>query len=389
MGSMTTSQRLQAIAGELAGEFVERADVVETLLTAMVAGQHSLMLGPPGTAKSALARAVTARVADARYWEVLLTKFTAPAKLFGPIDVGALAKGQYRQVFDGRATQCEIAFIDEVFKCSTAALNELLAFLNERVYHPEAGGAPIPCPLIGAICASNELPESDELAAIYDRLLVRVEVGYITDPAHFADLLRTAAAPPAPAATRTTVDLADLQHAVEVEVPAVTIPDGLLDLVCQLRAALRRKELVASDRRWRQAMRLVQAAAWFRGATQATDVDLRILTTVLWDSPTQRSTVEREVLDLVEPTAREVMDIEDGLTELEAELDAKDGQARDDVGTWALKEVMPKLKKAGARLAELHKEAGNAGRSTATLDRALARRQALHNRVLVETLGIE
>lgn len=174
-----TALRLRAVCEELSERFFERDDVVRTLVVTLLAGQHSLVLGPPGTAKSELARELTGRIDGAAYWEILLSKFTAPTRMFGPIDVAALARGEYRQVYDGRATTAHVAFIDEIFKCSTAALNETLGYLNERIYHPENGGAPIRCPLIGAITASNELPDGEDSAAIYDRLLVRIEVGYL------------------------------------------------------------------------------------------------------------------------------------------------------------------------------------------------------------------
>ncbi|MYS51824.1 AAA domain-containing protein, partial [Streptomyces sp. SID6013] len=183
-----TAVRLRSIGHELSDRFLERADVVRTLLVTLLAGQHSLLLGPPGTAKSELARELTGRIVGASYWEILLSKFTAPTRMFGPVDVAALARGEYRQVYEGRATTAHVAFIDEIFKCSTAALNETLGFLNERIYHPESGGEPVRCPLIGAITASNELPDGEDSAAIYDRLLVRIEVKYLEDPSNFAAL---------------------------------------------------------------------------------------------------------------------------------------------------------------------------------------------------------
>jgi MoxR-like ATPase len=236
-----TSVRLRAITQELSDRFFERESVVRALVAAMLAGQHSLLLGPPGTAKSELARELTGRITDARLWEILLSKFTDPKRMFGPIDVAALSEGRYTQVFAGRATEAHIAFIDEIFKCSAGALNETLAFLNERLYHPENGGAPITCPLISAITASNELGEGEETAAIYDRLLVRLEVGYLADPSNFAGLLRSAVTAPAAAAPATTVELPALREAVQTGVPAVDVPEGMVDAICQLRAALRRQ----------------------------------------------------------------------------------------------------------------------------------------------------
>jgi MoxR-like ATPase len=380
--------RLRSIADELAETFYERDDVIRAVIVATLAGQHSLILGPPGTAKSQLARELCSRITDAQYWEILLSKFTAPTRMFGPIDVAALSRGEYRQVFEGRATTAHIAFVDEIFKCSTAALNETLAFLNERLYHPESGGEPIVCPLVSAITASNELPSGDDAAAIYDRLLMRLEVGYLADPSNFAALVRSAVAVPAPA-TRTTVDLAEVQHAVQLEVPAVAVGDAIVDAICTLRAALRRKELLSSDRRWRQAVRLLQASAWLDGRTEVGETDLAILTHVLWDSPAQRPTVEREVLTLVNPDAKEALDLADAIDELEAQLDAKAGQSRESLSEWAIKEANTKLGKAGKRLTKLRADATAAGRSTATLDRVITRQRAVHARVLTEALGVD
>ncbi|MCM3302423.1 AAA family ATPase [Streptomyces pseudogriseolus] len=384
-----TARRLRAICGELSTRFFERDDVVRTLVVTLLAGQHSLVLGPPGTAKSELARELTGRIDGAAYWEILLSKFTAPTRMFGPIDVAGLARGEYRQVYDGRATTAHVAFIDEIFKCSTAALNETLGYLNERIYHPENGGAPIRCPLIGAITASNELPDGEDSAAIYDRLLVRIEVGYLEDPSNFAALVRSAVGRPAEPAPRTTLELAALQRAVGEGVPAVDVPDAVVDAVVTLRAALRRKELVASDRRWRQAVALLQASAYLDGRTAVAETDLAVLTHVLWDSPAQRPVVEREVLNLVNPDAREALDLADVIEELEAQLDAMAGQSREALSEWVIKNAHHKLAMAGKRLERLREEAAGAGRSTATIDRVTGRQRAVRARVLTEALGVD
>ncbi|MFD8254052.1 AAA family ATPase [Streptomyces werraensis] len=384
-----TALRLRAVCEELSERFFERDDVVRTLVVTLLAGQHSLVLGPPGTAKSELARELTGRIDGAAYWEILLSKFTAPTRMFGPIDVAALARGEYRQVYDGRATTAHVAFIDEIFKCSTAALNETLGYLNERIYHPENGGAPIRCPLIGAITASNELPDGEDSAAIYDRLLVRIEVGYLEDPSNFAALVRSAVGRPAEPAPRTTLGLAALQRAVAEGVPAVDVPDAIVDAVVTLRAALRRKELVASDRRWRQAVGLLQASAYLDGRTEVAETDLSVLTHVLWDSPAQRPVVEREVLNLVNPDAREALDLADVIEELEAQLDAMAGQSREALSEWVIKNAHHKLATAGKRLERLREEAAGAGRSTATIDRVTGRQRAVRARVLTEALGVD
>ncbi|MGW0493668.1 AAA family ATPase [Streptomyces olivaceus] len=383
-----TAAGLRAIGDELSDRFYERADVVRTLLVTLLAGQHSLVLGPPGTAKSEMARELTGRIEGASYWEILLSKFTAPTRMFGPIDVAALARGEYRQVYDGRATTAHVAFIDEIFKCSTAALNETLGYLNERIYHPESGGEPVRCPLIGAITASNELPDGEDSAAIYDRLLVRIEVKYLEDPSNFAALVRSAVSRPA-APTRTTVELAALRRAVAEHVPAVDVPDLIVDAVCTLRAALRRRELLASDRRWRQAVGLLQASAYLDGHRSVTENDLSVLTHVLWNSPAERPAVEREVLHLVNPDAKEALDLADTIDELEAQLDAMAGQSREALSEWVITKAHHQLATAGRRLERLREEAVGAGRSTSAVDRVTGRQRAVRARVLTEALGVD
>ncbi|MFI6290069.1 AAA family ATPase [Nonomuraea sp. NPDC050790] len=384
-----TAARLRAITNELADRYLERTGVVKALISCMLAGQHSLLLGPPGTAKSELARDLTGRVHGAQLWEILLSKYTDPKRMFGPIDVSALMQGTYKQVWDGRATQADIAFIDEIFKCGPAALNEMLALLNERLYHPESGGAPIACPLLTAITASNELPTGEESAAIYDRLLVRIEVDYLADPSNFAALIRSASVPASPQATPTTLLLADLQTAVRVHVPRIIVPDPIIGALVSLRATLRHAGHIASDRRWKHSVRLLQGAAYLAGRDHVDPADLELLTHVLWDSPAERPAIEREVLHLINPDAREALDIQDGLDQLDAQLNSMKGESRQALAEWAIKEANNKLDRAGKKLKEMLQQSQTAGRSTATLDSVIERHRAVQARVMVEALGLD
>ncbi|MFF3441801.1 AAA family ATPase [Streptosporangium sp. NPDC002721] len=386
-GSVTAA-RLRAIVDELSDRYMERSAVVQPLVAAMLAGQHSLLLGPPGTAKSELARDLTSRITGAQLWEILLSKYSDPKKMFGPIDVAALMKGTYTQVWDGRATTAHIGFIDEIFKCGSGALNELLGLLNERLYHPENGGSPIVCPLISAITASNELPSGEESAAVYDRLLVRIQVDYLEDPSNFAKLVRSAFVP-ASAAAPTTVPLDDLQAAVQRHVPGIGVPDSVVDALCTLRASLRQAGIIVSDRRWRQSVRLLQACAFLAGRSAINVNDLQVLTHVLWSSPEELPTVKQEVLTMVNPDAREALKLLDGIVALEAELDALKGKSREALDEWAVKEATKKLPAAGRRLEEMIAESRAAGRSTTQIEEVNAKRRAVHGRVLVEVLGMD
>lgn len=383
----TTAEDLRAIVSETSALFSERESVIRSLLVTILAKQHSLLLGPPGAAKSALARELTARVDGANYWEILLSKFSTPPQIFGPVDVAALTKdGEYRQIFEGHATTAHIAFIDEVFKCGDAALNSMLSFLNERSYHPEAGGDPVRCSLIAAITASNELPQTDALEAMFDRLLVRIEVSYIKDPSNFASFLRSAV-DGRHTSHPTTITLSELREATEQDVPAVDVPDSVIEQICTLRAQLRRSEITVSDRRWGQAVRLLQASAYLDGRDEVTAEDLVILKDVLWEQISQRSNVEREVLTMVNPDAREALDFLDAINEAATELDAMSGQSAEKLSAWGFK-ANQDLKRAAGRLDDMKAEAQAAGRSATTLDTIIARCREVRARVAEEALGI-
>jgi MoxR-like ATPase len=136
-------------------------------------------------------------------------------------------------------------------------------------------------------------------------------------------------------------------------------------------------------------MRLLQASAFLGGRPEVAEDDLAVLTTVLWDSTTERPAVEREVLQLVNPDAREALDLQDAIDELEAQLDSKAGQSRESLSTWAIKEANGKLARAGKRLEEMRLQAQAAGRSAATIDQVSGRRRAVHARIMVEALGVD
>src|SRR4051794_32285466 len=158
---------------------VEREALVETILLAAVAGEHLLVIGPPGTAKSEAVRRV-ARATGGRYFEYLLGRFTEPSEIFGPVDLRRLKEGVVETETAGMLPEAEVAFLDEVFLGSTAILNTLLALLNERTFR--RGHTRISVPLRICVAASNVIPEDPSLAAFADRFLGRIFLESIPDP---------------------------------------------------------------------------------------------------------------------------------------------------------------------------------------------------------------
>jgi MoxR-like ATPase len=171
---------------DLISRFPERTNVIDGALAAVLAGEHVLLLGPPGTAKSALARAI-AQAFSGIYFERLLTRFSTPEELFGAISLKALEQDRFARVVTGKLPEADFAFVDEIFKANSAILNSLLAIINERVFHND--GQPLSCPLVTMFGASNELPESKDLEALFDRFLLRFDVGYLLRPANLRIVL--------------------------------------------------------------------------------------------------------------------------------------------------------------------------------------------------------
>src|ERR1044071_8485874 len=141
-------ERLRLLANSLERQSLGKDEIIRLLMIAVVAGEHCVLLGPPGTAKSALIRSL-AELMQARYFEYLLTRFTEPNEIFGPVDIAAFREGTYRRNTAGMLPEAEIVFLDEVFKSNSAILNALLTLLNERKY--TSGGQILRCPLISVL----------------------------------------------------------------------------------------------------------------------------------------------------------------------------------------------------------------------------------------------
>ncbi len=158
---------------ELEKPFVGRHEEALIITLALVSGEHAVLIGEPGTAKSAMVRRAS-ELLEARFFKYLLTKFTEPGELFGPLDIKGLREGLYKRVTVGKLPEADIAFLDEIFNANSAVLNSLLSIMQERILYD--GYTEIRVPLWSLIGASNRPPEEPELEALYDRFLFRQHV---------------------------------------------------------------------------------------------------------------------------------------------------------------------------------------------------------------------
>ncbi|NHZ89167.1 AAA domain-containing protein [Massilia sp. CCM 8733] len=276
---------------EAADGLINRDHLAELMILGAVAQEHLLVIGPPGTAKSAVVRRV-AQSLGGRYFEYLLGRFTEPSELFGAVNLGKLREGLVETDVGGMLPEADIAFLDEVFLGSTAILNTLLGILNERQFR--RGHTHIACPLRLCVAASNALPDDDSLAAFADRFLLHVFVEAVPD-ARLEDLLAGGWAVGQRAITP-RADMATLD-ALHRAVPLVDMQAVRADLAQAVRK-LRGAQIVLSDRRIVKAQQLIAAAAVLAGRTVATRADLWPLVYVVPSAAGQQSAREtlRELL---------------------------------------------------------------------------------------------
>lgn len=318
--------RLAQIAQTLESRFLGKDEVIRLLLIATIAGEHAVLIGPPGTAKSALIRTF-AKLLQARYFEYLLTRFTEPNEIFGPVDIAAFREGKYVRRIEGMLPEAEIVFLDEVFKSNSAILNALLTLLNERRY--TSGGAVLKCPILSCFGASNEVPTDETLTAIFDRFLLRIRSDNL-DAYHFQDLLQKGLinevmgltdAPVQPLASAR--EIAELHRAFAQRMRfSEEFFSAYKGLVFQIRA----EGISVSDRRVVKLLKLFAASAFLDGRAQPDASDFFVLKHI-WNNEDQSAILEAIVQPVLEahyrdhPQARRVGAAGIGIEALAAEID--------------------------------------------------------------------
>ncbi len=281
----TNFAKLEEIKNALCAKFFEREEEIEGILVALLSRQHMLMIGPAGTAKSALSVEIAKIVQGTNYFQWLLTRFSTPEEVFGPLSLKDLEQGVYKRNTATKMPEANLVFLDEIFKANSAILNSLLTLINERIFYNN--GAPIKVPLMSVIGASNEYPEEGEgLEALFDRFLLRFELDYIADETNFVSMMK-GASQTQDMPTMTMDELVQLQFFTDM----VAIPDDLYETLSKIRMALRDEGIRPSDRRFKQSLSVLQAKA-LNSQRQVVQVeDIVILENALWETPDQKDTV--------------------------------------------------------------------------------------------------
>lgn len=309
---MADFEKLLKVKEALNSKFFEREKEVEALLVALLAQQHMLLIGPAGTAKSALSVELAKIVEGTNYFQWLLTRFTTPEELFGPLSLKELEQGVYKRNTANKLPEAHLAFCDEIFKANSAILNSLLALINERIFYNN--GSPVQTPIMTIVGASNEYPEEDEgLEALFDRFLLRFEVDYIAEDQNFVAMMK-GNGQETEMPSITLDELRNFQFYTEM----VDIPDEIFTTLSTIRNELKDEGIRPSDRRFKQSLRLLQAKALIDQRQKVKLEDILLLENTLWENADQKEIVSEIVknnaqdkvsalLERIEMEANEIM----------------------------------------------------------------------------------
>ncbi|ODS04387.1 ATPase RavA domain-containing protein [Vibrio scophthalmi] len=324
------SERINKLAKALSDGVYEREDTIKMCLLAALAGESVFLLGPPGIAKSLIAKRLIQAFDNSSYFEYLMTRFSTPEEVFGPLSIQELKDhGRYHRLTQGYLPTAQVVFLDEIWKAGPAILNTLLTVVNEKTFKNGSDVERVPMRLL--VSASNELPDQDSgLEALYDRMLVRIFVNRIQNKQNFKSMLTVGTAqeaqiPPGLAIT-------DLEyHQWQQELDQLTLGDDVFEKLYQLKSLLEQKaadvgvefaqsDMYVSDRRWKKAVKLLKASAYFNGRETINPLDLLLLQDCLWNSPESLEIVQQVMNDFALNHAFDQQEVEQQLNVCREEL---------------------------------------------------------------------
>ncbi|MBO7255473.1 MAG: AAA family ATPase [Paludibacteraceae bacterium] len=288
---MDTRQHIQTLLKYLSQGLYEKDNILSLALLCAISGESLFLLGPPGTAKSEVARRLKMVFRDASAFEYLMSRFSTPDEIFGPVSIQKLkSEDTYERKTEGFLPSATIVFLDEIWKAGPAIQNALLTVINEKIY--QNGTHTIRVPMKCLIAASNELPAEDEgLEALWDRFLVRVVSNCIEDEKTFYKMLLM---PELPSVSIPDEYLLtdDLFTSWQEQIKSVVVPDGVLKAITAMRKGLNEAskgddveplDYYISDRRWRKNIQVLRTSAFLNGRNTVDYSDLMLLIHCLWN----------------------------------------------------------------------------------------------------------
>lgn len=331
-------ERFKQLLGEMNRGIYEKETEISLSLLAALAGESIILLGPPGVAKSMVARQLKTAFMDAQSFEYLMSRFSTPDEIFGPVSIQKLKTSDtYERAVEGYLPTADVVFLDEIWKAGPAIQNTLLTVINEKIFRN--GNREMHLPLKLLVAASNELPAKGEgLEALWDRFVIRIESRPIKLEKNFRAMLLDSHADFSGstgilghADFADNADFSDLKITAEEyaewaeKICKIGVKEEVLDAISAIRKSLRavnvdeaaeRRNIYVSDRRWKNIVRLLRTSAFMQDREEVDICDLLPIYHCLWQEPEERDAIRNIVIRaLFSPFADKLVEMKNALAE--------------------------------------------------------------------------
>lgn len=331
-------ERFKQLLGEMNRGIYEKETEISLSLLAALAGESIILLGPPGVAKSMVARQLKTAFRDAQSFEYLMSRFSTPDEIFGPVSIQKLKTSDtYERAMEGYLPTADVVFLDEIWKAGPAIQNTLLTVINEKIFRN--GNREMHLPLKLLVAASNELPAKGEgLEALWDRFVIRIESRPIKLEKNFRAMLLDSHADFSGstgilghADFADNADFSDLKITAEEyaewteKICKIGVKEEVLDAISAIRKSLRavnvdeaaeRRNIYVSDRRWKNIVRLLRTSAFMQDREEVDICDLLPIYHCLWQEPEERDAIRNIVIRaLFSPFADKLVEMKNALAE--------------------------------------------------------------------------
>ena len=334
-------ERFELLLREMNRGIYEKETEISLSLLAALAGESIILLGPPGVAKSMVARQLKTAFRDARSFEYLMSRFSTPDEIFGPVSIQKLKTSDtYERAVEGYLPTADVVFLDEIWKAGPAIQNTLLTVINEKIFRN--GNREMHLPLKLLVAASNELPAKGEgLEALWDRFVIRIESRPIKLEKNFRAMPLEAptdfVGPTDFSGSTGGLGHADFADFSELKITAeeyaewtekickIGVKEEVLDAISAIRKSLRavnvdeaaeRRNIYVSDRRWKNIVRLLRTSAFMQDREEVDICDLLPIYHCLWQEPEERDAIRSIVIRaLFSPFAEKLVEMKNALAE--------------------------------------------------------------------------